>query len=175
MKERLGPVPVRYLLVSLAVLIADQLAKTFVRRHMALHEEREVVAGLLSLIHGRNPGVAFGVLSGAPLPHQHLLLAALGLAVLFLLLRGWRSIAGSSRLAEWALALIVGGAAGNLVDRIRLGYVTDFVHVYWRQYDWPDFNVGDSAITVGIVLIAIDSLRPRRQPQTAEPAPEAAP
>jgi signal peptidase II len=171
MKDHLIHVPARYLLVSLAVMAADQLAKMFVRRHMALHEEREVVPGLLSLIHGRNPGVAFGVLSGAPLPYQDLLLAALGLAVLALLLRGWRSIAGSSTLAQWALALIVGGALGNLVDRVRLGYVTDFVHLYWRQHDWPDFNVGDSAITVGIALIALDSLRPRRAAQQARAAP----
>jgi signal peptidase II len=175
MKERLVHVPARYLLVSLAVMAADQLAKMFVRRHMALHEEREVVPGLVSLIHGRNPGVAFGVLSGAPLPYQDLLLAGLGLAVLALLLRGWRSIAGSSALAQWALALIVGGALGNLVDRIRLGYVTDFVHLYWRQHDWPDFNVGDSAITVGIVLIAIDSLRSRRAPRSAEATPAPTP
>ena len=59
-----------------------------------------------------------------------------------------------------ALALIAGGAVGNLIDRVRLGYVTDFVHVYWRGYQWPDFNVADSAITVGIVLLLVDAVRP---------------
>jgi signal peptidase II len=165
-------IPRRDLLLALGVAVADQATKWLVRREMSLYDVHEVVPGFLSLVHGRNRGMAFGVLSGAPLPYQDVLLAVLGIAVLTLLLYGWRNIAGGSRLAHTALALIFGGAVGNLVDRIRLGYVTDFVHVYWRSYTWPDFNVGDSAITVGITLILLDSLRPRR---AAVPAPEAAP
>lgn len=172
-KER--DIPARYALVALAVLAADQLTKMLVRRHLPLHDVREVIPGFASLIHGRNPGMAFGILSGAPFPHQDVLLSALGIAVLVLLVRGWRSIAGTSRLAQTALALIVGGAMGNLVERIRLGYVTDFVHLYWRQHEWPDFNVGDSAITVGITLILIDSLWARRVRQPAGASPEAMP
>jgi signal peptidase II len=171
-KERIA-IPTRYALIALAVLAADLVTKLLVRRHLPLHEVREVVPGYASLIHGRNPGMAFGILSGTPFPYQDVLLSALGVAVLVLLVRGWRSIAGGSRLAQTALALIVGGAVGNLVERLRLGYVTDFVHLYWRQYEWPDFNVGDSAITVGITLIVIDSLWARRARQPAGVAPEA--
>jgi signal peptidase II len=69
-----------------------------------------------------------------------------------------------------ALALVLGGAIGNLIDRTRLGYVVDFVHAYWRQHQWPDFNVADSAITVGVALLVIDILRsPETSPAAAKP------
>ena len=83
----------------------------------------------------------------------------------------------TARLPRLALALVLGGAIGNVIDRLRLGYVVDFVHVYWREYQWPDFNVADSAITVGVALLVIDILSsPEAEPQgsaaidTATPA-----
>ena len=164
---RLRYIPRRDVLVALGVIAADQATKWMVRREMALHSERELVPGLLSLLHGRNRGMAFGILSGAPLPYQDVVLALLGAAVLAGLVLGWHQLAAGSRLAHLALSLILGGAVGNLVDRVRLGYVTDFIHVYWRQYTWPDFNVGDAAITVGITLVLIDSLRARGRPEAA--------
>jgi signal peptidase II len=154
--------PARYAALSLLVMAVDQAVKWLVRRTLRLHEEHTIVPGLVSLIHGRNRGLAFGLLSGAPLPAQALVLAVASAIILILLVLSWRALTGSSRRAEVALALIVGGAAGNLADRIRLGYVTDFVHLYWRQHDWPDFNVGDSAISVGVTLLLIDALVPRR-------------
>jgi signal peptidase II len=117
----------------------------------------------VSLIHGRNRGLAFGMLNGTPLPAQAAVLAAASAVILVLLMLSWRQLTAASVRAEAALALIIGGAAGNLIDRVRLGYVTDFVHLYWRQYDWPDFNVGDAAISVGVTLLAVDALWPRRR------------
>ncbi len=171
--EGLRPLmPARYAAFAALVLAADQAVKWLVRHRMYLHEERTIVPGLLSLIHGRNRGLAFGLLSGAPLPRQALVLAVAGLVILALLVVSWRSLTGASRRAEVALALIIGGAAGNLADRIRLGYVTDFVHLYWRQWDWPDFNVGDAAISVGVTLLILDALWPRRRAPAADPPGE---
>ena len=105
--------------------------------------------------------MAFGVLSGGGLPAQAVVLAILSGVVLLLVLAHWRRLAEGPVLLRIALALIAGGAVGNLIDRVRLGYVTDFVHVYWRDHQWPDFNLADSAISIGIVLLLLDAVRPR--------------
>jgi len=73
-----------------------------------------------------------------------------------------RTIPREERLPRFALSLVIGGAIGNLIDRVRLGYVVDFIHVYWGRHQWPDFNVADSAISIGIVLLLLDAVRPRR-------------
>src|SRR5512138_2463038 len=83
-----------------------------------------------------------------------------------------RATGGMPRLA---LALVLGGAAGNLIDRARLGYVVDFLHAYWRRYQWPDFNVADSAITIGVALLVLDILRsPDASPAGAQRGIDAA-
>ena len=78
-----------------------------------------------------------------------------------------------ARLPRLALALVLGGAVGNLLDRVRLGYVVDFIHVYWRQHQWPDFNVADSAITVGVILLVFDILRSSGHDASPRPRIEA--
>jgi len=131
----------------------------FVVRSLELHDYRSLVDGLLSLSHVRNRGAAFGILSDADLPYQAILFSALSLlALLAIGVYAWR-LPATARLPQTALALILGGAVGNLIDRIRLGYVVDFVHVYWKEYQWPDFNVADSAITIGVTLLVLDILR----------------
>lgn len=148
-----------YLLIMGAVLVADQLAKWLVVRSLELHDYRSLVDGVLSLSHVRNRGAAFGILSDADLPYQAMLFSALSLvALLAIAAYAWR-LPATARLPQSALALILGGAIGNLIDRIRLGYVVDFVHVYWREHQWPDFNVADSAITIGVTLLVLDILR----------------
>jgi signal peptidase II len=115
------------------------------------------------------------VLSDASLPYQPLLLSALSLAALLAIAYYFVRLPPSARLPRVALALVLGGALGNLVDRIRLGYVVDFIHVYWRQHAWPDFNVADSAITVGVVLLILDILREPRTDSSRAPGMDAAP
>jgi signal peptidase II len=105
--------------------------------------------------------MAFGFLSAGGLPAQAVVLAVLSAGVLLLVIVHWRRLGEGPTLLRVALALVAGGAVGNLIDRVRYGYVTDFVHVYWRRYEWPDFNVADSAITIGIVLLLVDALRGR--------------
>ena len=154
-----------YALLSVFVVGADQLTKGLVRAHMGLHEYREIVSGLLSLSHVRNRGAAFGILSEAELPYQSALFAALSLIALGAIALYARRLPVTARLPQTALALILGGAVGNLIDRIQYGFVTDFVHVYWKQHVWPDFNVADSAISVGVCLLLLDMLR---SPATVE-------
>jgi len=147
-----------YLWMSAVIVMLDQATKALVDRVMGLHESRDVVAGLVRLTYVRNRGAAFGVLSDAELPYQPWLFAAVGLlALLAIGIYAWR-LPTSSRLPRLGLALIIGGALGNLIDRLRLGYVIDFVDVYWRTYHWPAFNVADSSITIGVTLLVLDML-----------------
>jgi signal peptidase II len=158
-----------------AIVLLDQGTKALVVRSLGLHEYLPLVDGLLSLSHVRNRGAAFGILSDWDLPYQTALLSALSLGALVAIAVYFLRLPASARLPRAALALVLGGAVGNLLDRVRLGYVVDFVHVYWRRYQWPDFNVADSAITVGVTLLVLDILRsPGPSPADAKPSIEEA-
>jgi signal peptidase II len=148
-----------YAAVSLSVVSADQLTKWLIRRSLELHEYRELVSGLLSLSHVRNEGAAFGILSDADLPYQAALFVSLSLVALGAIVLYALRLPITATLPQLSLALILGGAVGNLIDRLAYGYVIDFVHVYWKQYSWPDFNVADSAISTGVCLLLLDMLR----------------
>ncbi|HVO11566.1 MAG TPA: signal peptidase II [Vicinamibacteria bacterium] len=152
------------LLVIAAVVGLDQACKALVAHALELHQSVPLVDGLLSLSHVRNRGAAFGLLSDWDLPHQSILLSVLSVAALAAIAVYFLRLPASAQLPRAALALVLGGAVGNLVDRVRLGYVIDFVHVYWRSHQWPDFNVADSAITIGVTLLVLDILRSPGQP-----------
>ena len=144
-----------YVVIAALVVVLDQFTKMLVDRLMNLHESRLLVDGILRLTYVQNRGAAFGILSEADLPYQSLLFAVVSLAALGAIAAyAWR-LPARSRLPQTALALIMGGALGNLLDRARLGYVIDFVDAYWGVHHWPAFNVADSAITVGVVLLAL--------------------
>ena len=150
------------------IVVLDQITKEILKHSLDLHEYRPVVEGFLSLSHVRNRGAAFGLLADAGLPFQGPVLAVVSLLALGAIAGyAWR-LPAEARIPRLALAFILGGAIGNLVDRVRFGYVVDFIHVYWNQHSWPDFNVADSAISTGVVLLVLDMLRPARR---AEPAP----
>jgi signal peptidase II len=168
--KRLAP----YLALMGGVVILDQVAKAILVRTLPLHEYVSIVDGFLSISHVHNRGAAFGVLSDARLPYQPVLLSALSLAALSAIAYYFVRLPASARLPRLALALVLGGAVGNLIDRIRLGHVLDFIHVYWREYSWPDFNVADSAITVGVVLLILDILRESRAEPSETPSMDAA-
>jgi signal peptidase II len=164
-----------YLLVMAAVVLLDQGVKAIVVRTLALHEYVPLVDGLLSLSHVRNRGAAFGLLAEWNVPYQAALLSALSVLALLAIALYFVRLPAAARLPRLALALVLGGAVGNLIDRVRLGYVVDFVHAYWRQHQWPDFNVADSAITVGVTLLVLDILRsPSEAPADAKPGIDAA-
>ncbi len=148
-----------YFFTAAAVVTLDQLTKLLVDRAFEVHESREIVDGLLSLTYVQNHGAAFGLLSDAGLPYQPLLLTLVSLLALGAIAAyAWR-LPPTQQLARAALALVMGGALGNLIDRARLGYVIDFVDAYWGAHHWPAFNVADAAISTGVALLVLDVLR----------------
>ena len=161
-----------YLWIAAAIVALDQAAKALIDRYMELHESHTLVEGLARLTYVQNRGAAFGILSEADLPYQSILFSVVGIAALgAIAVYAWR-LPIQSRLPRAALALIMGGAVGNLLDRVRLGYVIDYVDVYWGSHHWPAFNVADSAISVGVALLVLDILR---SPQADSAKPEMTP
>jgi len=164
-----------YLLITLGVIALDQITKFVVDRSMALHESRTLIDGLLSLTYVRNRGAAFGILSDADLPHQPVLFTVVSLAALGAIAFYSFRLPAGSRLPQVALALIMGGAVGNLLNRAMFGYVIDFVDAYWGAHHWPAFNVADSCISIGVALLVLDALlAPAEQGAKRQAIPEAA-
>ena len=152
----------RWLWISLAILVADRASKSAIERLTPEGYVLPLVDGFLNLVHTHNPGIAFGLLADSHSKWQTAVLAA-GAAGLVLLLCWLLATgrAGGTR-SQVALSLILGGAAGNLADRLLHGGVIDFVDVHWRGHHWPAFNVADLAITIGALLLALDLIFPRR-------------
>ncbi len=168
LKERLP-----YLLVTVCVVLLDQVTKRIVDRSMTLYESIEVVTGVFSLTYVRNRGAAFGILSAADLPYQAALFSLVSLIALTAIVYYAFNMAASDRLPQIALALIAGGAIGNLIDRVWLGYVIDFLDFHWEAHHWPMFNIADSSISTGVGLLIVDMLRGRSE--EPEPSIDAAP
>ncbi len=153
----------RYLLISIAVLALDQWSKWLVELHLPLYFREPVIPGLLNLAHVRNTGVAFGMFANhGSSAIGTWVLSLLGLGALTFVLVYFSRVPEDSRLLLVALTLVLGGAVGNLLDRITTGGVTDFIDFYFRDYHWHTFNVADSAITIGIGLMLISSFSQQR-------------
>jgi signal peptidase II len=148
-----------YALIVGAVVVIDQITKVLVARLMVLHESRPIIEGLLSLTYVQNRGAAFGILSDADLPYQSALFSVVSLLALVAIALYALRLPISDRLSQTALALVMGGAVGNLIDRSLHGYVIDFVDFYWKTHHWPAFNVADSCISVGVCLLLLDIVR----------------
>jgi signal peptidase II len=144
--------------LPLAILALDQVTKELVRRSLDLHASTTVIPGFLDFTHVRNTGAAFGILNTADFAYKTALIALIASAGLIGVAIYSASLASHQLAARVGLALIIGGAAGNLIDRIWVGYVVDFVDVYWRDYHFWAFNVADSAITIGVVIMILDML-----------------
>lgn len=137
------------------IVVLDQITKAIALRHLVPGVPIDLVDGILSLTLVMNAGLAFGLLGGLP-PAWRWIVAVLSVAALIVLARvAVRVLADGGWSAPLAVALIFGGAVGNLIDRGRLGAVVDFVDVHYRGYHWPAFNAADSAITVGVALLAL--------------------
>ncbi|OGK84239.1 MAG: signal peptidase II [Candidatus Rokubacteria bacterium GWC2_70_16] len=137
------------------ILVLDQLTKAMALRRLAPGVPAPVLEGLFSLTLVMNPGLAFGMLSGAPDGWRWIagVLSLVALAILSVIAA--RLLPTGGAWTALSLGLVFGGAAGNLIDRVRFGAVVDFLDFYWRGYHWPAFNVADSAITVGVALLAL--------------------
>lgn len=145
-----------YLLVSLAVLALDQWTKWWIETTLPPHTSREILPGLFHLSHVRNTGVAFGLLATGGDVARTLLLVGFIAGVLLFVGYSFRTTPATARRHLWALALVLGGAVGNFLDRIVSGAVTDFLAFFIGSWRWPDFNVADSAIVIGVGLLMLD-------------------
>jgi signal peptidase II len=148
------------LAVIATIAALDQLTKFLVTRELPLLDTIAVIPGLLNLTHVRNSGVAFGFLNSADFAFKPAVMAVFALAALVGVGLYAAQLPQDHRWARAGLALIIGGAAGNLVDRARQGYVVDFVDAYWRGWHFWAFNLADAAITVGVAVLILDLLRP---------------
>lgn len=152
-------------IVSLIVLILDQATKLHIDYHFELYESVTVLENFFHITYVRNKGAAFGILADSAFRIPFFIAVATLAAggILWYL----RSLRDDQKLLHFALALIFSGAVGNLIDRIRLGEVIDFIDVHWYQHHWPAFNVADSAICFGVGLLLLDMWRDERQKKKA--------
>jgi signal peptidase II len=148
--------------ISLGIVVVDQITKALVRGTLPLYDSRALIPGLVDLVHVHNAGVAFGLLNDVAHPMRSVVTTTLAIVALAGIAYYARHIRREEHLARVGLSLILGGAIGNLADRLRQGYVVDFVDVYWRQWHFWAFNVADAAITIGAMLIFLELLLPSR-------------
>ena len=147
-----------FYLISLAIVLLDQFAKLLVVRSMRLGQNIPIVPGFFDLTFVLNPGAAFSLFATMPewVRNPFFILISVAAAVLIVAYRS--RYVRENRLASVSLALILGGAIGNLIDRLRYGVVVDFLDAHIYQYHWPIFNVADSSISVGVALLLVEML-----------------
>jgi signal peptidase II len=159
----------RWLPLTIGVILLDQYTKKLITDHIALGEGFRVFS-LLDIIHANNPGAAFSMLAGASGWQRWFFTAlAIGVAAALVVWLG-KVRARSQALLASSLSLILAGALGNVIDRLRLGHVIDFIHVHWNEHSFPAFNVADSAITIGAGLLMLDVLLESRRAKAQKAA-----
>ena len=144
-----------YFAVITVAIVLDQLTKAMVVDSLSLYESREIIPGFFNLVYVTNSGAAFSMLADVNSPWRHYFFLTIGSAALVGLTIVYWKLRKANWLYSWALALIAGGAAGNLIDRVRFGSVIDFLDIYIGNYHWPAFNIADSAICIGAGLFLI--------------------
>jgi signal peptidase II len=146
--------------LAAGVIVGDQVAKALVRASLPPFDSVTLIPGLLDFIHVENKGVAFGILNEYAMNDRFRAVLTTALAAVALVGIGLyaRHVHHRERLARAGLSLILGGAIGNLIDRLRVGYVLDYVDVYWRGWHFWAFNIADASITIGAALVFLDLL-----------------
>jgi len=148
-----------YALLVAATLVLDRWTKVLIQKRFDLNESISVIDGFFNITYVRNTGVAFGIFSSISSPAKSVLLSLFtACAAVVVITYSVRSPA-RNRLLQIALSLILGGALGNLYDRLAYGYVVDFLEFYAGSYHWPSFNIADSAISTGVALLALEIIR----------------
>ena len=178
---------IRSLLIIIAVIVLDRWSKSYIRTEFGPFDSIPIIPGFFNIVHSENPGAAFGVLADASGQWRALLL--IGISAVVMVVVAWilfgpspgaKSRSAEASLAETALgraglALVLGGAIGNMWDRVIVGTVTDFLQVFipspWGLYEFPSFNVADSAITIGAGLLILDMWLHRRADRNPTHAP----
>ncbi len=153
------------LVIALIVAAADHITKVMIQHSMNSFDIIPVIPGLLRLVHTENPGAAFGVLAeGNPILRKVILIGVSFVVLCFVFSALWsRNSSYAARSTRFGLGLILGGALGNLYDRIAHGTVTDFIEVFHGSWSFPAFNVADSAISIGATLVLLEMLRSSRK------------
>jgi len=144
--------------VMAVIVVLDQLTKVLVRQSIALGDSRTIIPGFLDLTHVQNTGAAFGLLNSVDFPYKPWVMIAVASIALVAIAAYGTQLGFHERMARLGLALILGGAFGNLLDRAIVGHVTDFVDVYWGYSHFWAFNVADAAINVGAALVLLDMI-----------------
>ncbi len=144
-------------IVTFVTVILDQATKLYIARTLPLHAMISIIENFFTITYLRNRGAAFGMLATSPwrLPF-FILVSTVAVVVIFMIIRKLRD---DQKLSALSLSLILAGAVGNLIDRISYGEVIDFIFVHWYDHYWPAFNVADSAICVGVFLLALEMFR----------------
>ena len=140
------------------VIVLDQITKALVRANLDYGESRTIIPGLLDLVHVQNTGAAFGMLNTVDFPYKPLVMVGIAFLALLAIAAYGAQLGFNDRLARFGLALILGGAFGNLIDRAIAGHVLDFIDVYRGDVHFWAFNVADAAITIGAILVILDTL-----------------
>jgi signal peptidase II len=158
------PARLRWVWLSLAIVFLDRLSKALIETQTSETWRHELIHNFLYLVHSRNPGIAFSLFANSSSPALRILLIAGAVAIIAAI--AWLLVASRnlSTLNAAGLALLLGGATGNVTDRILHGGVTDFIEVFLGTYRWPAFNVADSAITIGAILLILEVLFTRHSP-----------
>jgi len=141
-----------------SIVIVDQLSKFVVRAAIPLYSKKSIIPNLLDFMHVQNTGAAFGLLNAADFPYKSALMIGIATLALVAISLYARQLGNHEKLSRYGLALILGGAFGNLIDRAIAGYVVDFVDVYWGEAHFWAFNVADAAITIGAILVLLEML-----------------
>jgi signal peptidase II len=143
--------------IAVVGLILDQASKLYIHKSMTLYQTIPIIDGLFNIFYIRNKGAAFSFLANASWRIPFFI--AISLVAALVILVAFGKLRDDQKLAQVSLAMIFSGAVGNLIDRVRLGEVIDFLDVYWNTHHWPAFNVADSFICVGVALLALDMLQ----------------
>jgi signal peptidase II len=163
MNQRIWP-----LLIASVVFVLDRITKILIERNVSMWESHNVIPGFFDIVHAKNRGAAFGIFGDGDSQLRTFLLIGVSVGVLlfvvYLLMRPSQAGFGGGRLTMIGLSLVLGGALGNIYDRVTAGMVTDFLEFYIRDYRFAAFNVADSAITTGAGLLLLDMWRSRKQP-----------
>jgi signal peptidase II len=137
------------------VVIVDQITKLLILRHLAFNQNIKVIAGFFDIVHINNPGGAFGLLASLSPQWRAIIFLFISSVAVGLIFYFYVKTPQSHPWLAAGFALIFGGAIGNLIDRLRFGFVIDFLDFYISKYHWPAFNIADSAITVGLAIFLI--------------------
>lgn len=162
-----------FLAAFAASLGLDLVTKTWVSSELTYADRIPVIDGFFYITHVRNPGAAFSMLAESPEPFRRVFFLVASALAVVLVLSFYRRLAPGERFPALALGLVLGGAVGNLIDRIfRSGEVVDFLHFrLWAGYSWPDFNIADSAIVVGVLLLVLELLAAEGESRTGQDPP----